>query len=171
MIKTLPYDERTTSYKWGGYFKPNGGILLNSANGDHEILAEEYCLGINHDLKEGKLDSSDLALCQKWLELRSKKQDYQLNDFLVKVLGFDIFQKKYQNMIVTSSLEPHIRFYNYYLMDFLIVSTPKLVLKENKFVSQSKSLILSYRDMETEDELDEIKAKVLSKKERQLFFR
>ena len=94
-----------------------------------------------------------------------KSNDIQ-EDFLVKVLSYDKVNFKADNIIVTSSLVPHMRFYNYYLMDYSINAYSKLIYNEeaNDFFETSYMYgINAYQDDEYAEEIREIKGKTLLK--------
>ena len=89
------------------------------------------------------------------------------------VLGFDKIQTKLAKTITTTNYEPHIKFYNYYLMDWYIeqYSPMKYVDEVSGFkYIRNNYIINSYRDSEAENEINEIKAKIL-KKDRPYFFK
>lgn len=75
--------------------------------------------------------------------------------------------------ITTTSSTPHKRFYNYYLMDWYIKRVPKM-----KYDSQSGLFLFdnsqwrfdNSEEKEAEEEIEEIKSRVLLK-DRYLFFK
>ena len=99
--------------------------------------------------------------------------EYEYSDFLVYILGFDKFNAMFKTMnkiILTTDNNPYFRFYNYCLMDFVIERYSKKEYNENKFDFVFKDKEILTLDSSYEDEISEIKEKVL-KKDRQLFFK
>lgn len=94
--------------------------------------------------------------------------------FLVLLLSFDKVETVMRKCITTTNGKPHIRFYNYYLIDRHIkrLRSMKYNKQINKFGYNKKEnwLIRHNEDRKVAKEIDEIKAKVL-KKDRPLFFK
>ncbi len=96
-----------------------------------------------------------------------------LTDFMVLVLDFDKVEIQLRKTITTSSRQPHIRFYNYYLMDWNINIYEKLYYNTNtnRFdIINPTPLGLDQEDTDEYYEIEDIKSKVLIK-ERNLFFK
>ena len=75
--------------------------------------------------------------------------------------------------ITTTNPSPHIRFFNYYLMDWNIIEQPQMKYNSDTGLfeyDKNNSYLRNSEDREAENEINDIKAKVL-KKERPLFFR
>ena len=76
--------------------------------------------------------------------------------------------------ITTTSRQPHIRFYNYYLMDWYIDKKTPMKYNEKTGLfeyDEPKDWMIYYNeDRKVEDEINEIKAKVL-RKDRHHFFK
>lgn len=123
--------------------------------------------------KTSKLSSSELKLLKLWIESKNYRYRDMFSDFLVFVLGFDKVETAMRRAITTTTSMTHVRFFNYYLMDYYIKRFPKM-----KYNSQSglfeKDTFLQFKDYSEErkaiDEIKEIKSKVLLK-DRHLFFR
>ncbi len=119
------------------------------------------------------MTKEQLELYKLWLDDYDFSRMYDLSDFLVLLLSFDKVETVMRRCITTND-QPHIRFYNYYLMDWYIKHlTPMKYNKQiNKFEHDEKEdwLIRYNEDRRVAEEIDEIKAKVL-KKDRPLFFK
>ena len=93
-------------------------------------------------------------------------------DFLADVLGLDKVLRIMRKSITTTSPTPHIRFYNYYLMDWYIDIRNRVVYNEKTgiFEPVNKGFITLSEDREFEEEINSIKSKV-KLKDRHHFFR
>ncbi len=124
--------------------------------------------------KSSKLTKEQLELYKLWLG-NYKHNPQKLNsDFLVYLLGFDKVQTVTRRAIITTSPQPHIKYYNYYLMDWHIeCETPMNFNKDTgRFeYNESEDRVLKYlEDIKVEEEIGEIKSNVLLK-DRHLFFK
>ena len=119
MSKILLYDDTLEMCK-PAFITPDNKIII--ANEKHEIFAQKYCEG-----NLSKLTKEELILYKYWLEQKGFNRKEMSSDFLVSVLGFDKVLTLMKKSIATTSLEPHIRFYNYYLMDWYVDITNRLV--------------------------------------------
>ena len=161
MNKILPYYDnlyRST----GAFIKPSGNILY--VNKNHEQFAKKYCLE--------SLDKRDLLLLRKWVELRGT-QSCSNSDFLVFMLSFDKVEAIVKKVITTTSPIPHIRFYNYLLMNWQLNIYPKMIYnqEEDKIeYAYDNEFFRHSLDREKEEEILEIKSKV-SLEDRHLFFK
>lgn len=198
----LPYRDKFNS-KIGNFIKPDGTFV--SLNIVHEEFAKAYCRGDNYNrLKELKmsdneeeyketiklysdfyrrdpkfeeyissnLDDDELELYRIW----DKKDPYNSTSFLVQVLGWDKIETSIIKSISTSSDKPHIRFYNYYLMDWEIGIFKRLIYDydSKKFIlaDEKKEFSLSnHKDNSYEEELNHIKKHVKSKRIRNSYFK
>ena len=136
------------------FIRPDGKFLYVEKS--HEEFAKYYC--------ENYLRGKEIDIYEKWLEIcnPTKKEIYA--DFLIKTLSYDKINTKIINQIVTSSLLPHIRFYNYYLMDYKITIFQKIIYDQIKqdFIERENLYVLnSFLDEETEEEIENIKSKTL----------
>ena len=147
----------------GNYIRPDGSFI--SLNVVHEEFAKNYCRGdsylqlvelrnknineyqklllsysniFNRDISyneyiTSKLSDEELDLYIIW----NSKNKYNSTDFMVRVLGWDKIDSLSSKTIATSSYIPHIRFYNYYLMNWNVNHVDKLVYdnKENDFIN------------------------------------
>ena len=144
--------------------------LLKDYVAEKEALAAKEGIDI---FRSSKLTKSQLAKYKWWLEHYGKSQKDRCVDFLVYVLAFDKVERLVHDVITTTAAEPHVRFYNYYLMDWNIAV-------ENRVFYDYKTgeyKTLDYRflddddiDREAEEEIQEIKSKVLIK-DRHYFFK
>ena len=185
MSVIIPYEEKLKTGS-GAFIDPNGKILFT--NGEHLAFATRYCYGcsqeslINYNDEELNqyLDNFS-CLNKKQLELlKIFLKDYQYSrtsidicDFLVFVLQFDKVETIVRECITTTSKEPHLRFYNYYLMDWRIDARPPIIYNQEakKFEEDLLySYIQSSKDLEAEEEIKKIKSKTLIK-DRPLFFK
>lgn len=89
------------------------------------------------------------------------------SDFLIQVLVFDKVSIIMRKVIITANTKPHIRFYNYYLMDWPIdILSPKKRDKDsNSFVYDKGGnwYIENEDDIRAQMRIEEIKANVLRK--------
>lgn len=180
MSLILPFDENI--YENGSAFvKPDGSLLYTF--GTHESFAYNYCCGEDYLLlKDNKdvdeygtsmLTPEQLALFKLWIEKYTFFKNNMYADFMVSVLGFDKIEVSRQEAITTTCANPHVRFFNYYLMDWRVYESPLLAYNSSTdtFEEQKKSLFAkTSEEMEYEKELDEIKSRVLIKY-RPLFFK
>ena len=120
-----------------------------------------------------KLNKQELEKYRFWL---SKMQDFKnpyYADFLVFALGYDKVENLFKKTIVTTSATPHVRFYNYYLMEWQILVYNRVHYdeKEGVFDFVPPNFGFQYvQDIETEEEINSIRESVpLSK--RPLFFK
>lgn len=121
-----------------------------------------------------ELTKDKIELYKLWKESCLKKDwipREMYSDFFTQILGFDKVETIRRYTITTSSKNPHIRLYNYYLMDWHIdgISRLKYDYNKNDFVLD-KSYIPSKEDKEAEEEIKDIKTRVL-RDERYLFFK
>ena len=88
-------------------------------------------------------------------------------DFMVYVLGFDKIETIMKKAILTTTNCPHIKYYNYYLMDWRIEQTEKKIYNKEtctfEFKDSNKWINNNIEDRKVKEELDEIKSKVLRK--------
>lgn len=128
---------------------------------NHLEYAIEYC---------SHLTSSDLILYKNWITLAKKYNNNMDLDFIVLVLSFDKLHTNISNNITTTSFQPHIKYYNYYLMDYYIDLRNKLIYDNGVFkeVNREDYIIKTEQDREVEDEINDIKRKV--KKEDRIYF-
>ena len=156
MSKIILYDEILETGKTA-FITPNDKIIITDEK--HEIYAQNYCEGnIN------KLTKDELILYKYWLEQNDFNKRKMCSDFLVDVLGFDKILKAKRKSITTTTLEPHVRFYNYYLMDWYIDIRDRLVYNEKTGIFEpieKEDWFIRYNeDRKMEEEINEIKAKV-----------
>ena len=182
MSLIIPYNEYINSK--GAFITLNGNFLTIQSN--HENFAHDFCNGkdYNNLLKQKKdnpnidiykssmLTKEQLQLYKLWLKKYKYSKDNNLCDFLVYLLAFDKVETILEKAITTTSLEPHIRFYNYYLMNWHIDIQKPLHFNEKtkEFEHINISNWLSYKDKETETEINEIKQSVVIR-DRHLFFK
>lgn len=156
-------------------------LLTSIKNGYGYINFEEYkelnnFEGSIDDLdvfKSSKLTKDELILFKLWLESDRYTGNNLFSDFLICLLNFDKVETVMRRAITTTSQAPHKRFYNYYLMDWYIKHVPKM-----KYDSQSGLFLFDNsqgrfdnpEEKEAEEEIEEIKSRVLLK-DRYLFFK
>ena len=156
-------------YYTGAMYGPPAPLLK-------DYIAEKEALAAKHGIdifRSSRLSKSQLAKYKWWIEHSGKNQKDLCVDFLVYVLAFDKVERLVHDVITTTAAEPHIRFYNYYLMDWNISVQDRIIYDYRK----GEYIQLDYRfldnddmDREAEEEIREIKAKVL-KKDRPYFFK
>lgn len=157
----LPYEEKLYRSR-GAFITPAGKILY--VNKLHEDFAKNYCLN--------NLNKKELFYLKKWLETKDGVSCCY-TDFLTLMLSFDKVESIIKKVITTTSIVPHVRFYNYFLMNWRIDTYVRLhydqdkdainPVYENEFFSHSL-------DREKEEEILEIKSKV-PLKDRHLFLK
>ena len=184
MNEPIPYYHFLEEYKYC-FISPEGTVLFN--NEKHNDLAKYYCLGnpLNKLPNEfGNKKISDILnniyanndesifyskmispkehqLFSLWMNSKDSGHKEFYADFLVFVLGYDKVESVIQKSITTSSLTPHVRLYNYYLMDWNVYPCPKLIYneKDNAFdYSNSTSYLYNSKDFEAAEEIEDIKA-------------
>ena len=139
-------------------------------------LKEDYGVERVEDIdvfSSTKLTKEQLSLFKLWLDKYEFGRSDILSDFLVYVLSFDKVKTSSGKSIVTTNDQPHIRFYNYYLMDWYIEHDAPMVFnsKKDEFeYDETYSIFKDYEDRKAEEEIEEIKSKVLVK-DRHLFFK
>ena len=112
------------------------------------------------------LTKDQLEKYKIWLKNYPSVESTFYCDFLVYILAYDKVETIVRNHIQTTALQPHIRFYNYYLMGWDIDCLTGFVYDEEKdmFVLKPNNfLIEDYEDREAEEEIEETRAKVLLK--------
>ena len=197
----LPYDERLEQ-SGCAYITPYGDIL--QFKGKHEPFAKNYCLGPDYDFLTGakigpiqsnivfslakdeygkqlqsidvfstsKLCVKDLEKLKVWLDNHNGNNTY--SDFLVYALSFDKVERKVNKLITSTAVDPHIRFFNYYLMEWRIENPNDTILlnansPEFEF-QQSNFEFRSNDDVDAEQEILEITSRVPLTK-RPLYFK
>ncbi len=148
---------------------PPAPILKNLVAEKEALMAME---GVDI-FRSSKLTKKELEKYKWWLKNYSNLQKDHCVDFLVYVLAYDKVERLVHDVITTTSAEPHVRFYNYYLMDWNISVQNRVIYDYrigeyrplNYFFPTSEGL-----DREAEEEIKEIKAKVLVK-DRHYFFK
>ncbi len=142
---------------------------------------EDYKREYNYQGKREDIDVySTSMLTKEQLELFkiywddfdfSRRYDY--SDFLVLLLHFDKVETVMRRCITTTNSQPHIRFYNYYLMDWYIkqLEPMRFNYQANRFeYDETDQWMVSKEDKEAEEEIKDIKSRVLVK-DRHLFFK
>ena len=154
MSKIILYD-KTLEVGNPAFITPNGKIIVTDEK--HEVYVQNYC-DINN------LTKDELILYKRWLQENEEVKRKMSSDFLVCVLGFDKILSLMKKAIVTTSYEPHIRFYNYYLMDWYIDVRKKSVYNEStgmfEFIEREDFSIKYNEDRKMESEINEIKTYV-----------
>ena len=169
----LPYNESVLNND-GSFIKPNGEII--PVSGKHESFAYYYCtgssliLGKSESILHSQLDEEEYQLYQLWKSSNCTNITL-VTDFLTLILGYDKVEKIESNSITTSSFQPHIRFYNYYLMDWNITVMPRYQYDSSKgcFIQDNHFYTSDYKDLDAANEIEKIKDKVLTKN-RKIFF-
>lgn len=166
----IPYKEKELINNKGAFIKPSGEIIFTYE--DHERYARDYCYGTSSN--STKLTKEQQELFEQWLDRYefSKKRNFY-SDFMVYLLSFDKIETRMRETITTTNSSPHIRFFNYYLMDWNIFEQPPMKYNSDTGLfeyDKNNCYLGNSEDKEAENEINEIKAKVL-KKERPLFFR
>lgn len=153
----------------GAFITPNNKIILTSS---HELFSYEYCNGQGSFLwtdgnhSKSKLTKEQLILYKLWLESNRYPRNMH-TDFMVYVLGFDKIETIMKRAILTTSDCPHIKYYNYYLMDWRIEQTEKKIYNKETCTFEFKDANIwinnNIEDRKVKEELDDIKSKVLRK--------
>ena len=125
------------------------------------------------EYSSSELTIEQLKLYKLWLERYEFSRHQLFSDFMVYLLSFDKVETVMGETITTTNPNPHIRFFNYYLMDWYIFEQPPMKYNSNTGLfeyDEDNWYLGKSKDKEAEDEIEEIKAKVL-KKDRHLFFK
>ena len=185
----IPYDEKLI-YGSGGYISFNGEISYCKMSYTHENLARVICMGtfnekrfikslnrkeLSYDEYNGKLNKYQFEIFKIWMEEHYKNNISfygACSDFLLHVLEYDKVEVVNNRAITTCNDNPHIRLFNYYLLDHLILHLPRKIYNEKLGIFETEKYIYtpSDEDIEMEKEIKEIKEKV-PVKERKLFLR
>ena len=202
MSTILPYDKRLEE-EVGAFITPPGEILIIKGKHEifaqHFCLGPDYDyltgaksgpLQVSYipylDLKNererqkwqvdafssSKLSVRELEKLKVWLNNHNSQNTY--SDFLVYALCYDKVERKVNKLITSTATDPHIRFFNYYLMDWKVEDPRETILyksnSENFRFSERDYSYRSSEDLDAEEEIDEITSMVpLSK--RPLFFK
>ena len=176
MSLIIPYTENLNKCK-GAFIKPNGKILFT--NGLHEEFSIEYCRGKDINQKDidiftsSSLNKEQLELFKMWLK-DSNLVNRTCSDFLVLLLHFDKVETSKNKIITTTSNKPHIRFFNYYIMEWNIryLNPLKLDKSNGTFIydEYNYKYFQDEADRYLEEEISEIKEKVLLK-DRHYYFK
>ena len=168
MSEIIPFNNELYN-KCGAFISPFGKIYF--VDKDHELFCEEYLSFIKNN--NNPIFLKQLELYELWRLYYKKYNQKSLSDFFVMVLSFDKIEKLVFNTITTSNNQPHLRFFNYYLMDWKINYYPKMIYNSNtKSFEEITSIpfITSSKDNEYASEIEDIKKRVL-KENRPLFFK
>ena len=123
------------------------------------------------ELASSELVERQLNLYKLWIKACTEQKTHTTLDFMTCVLRYDKVEKILTNTISTSFQSPHVRYYNYYLMDWDIqYLKPMRYNKETGLFEYIDNSILLSEDSDAEDEIDEIKKNV-EYESRPLFFR
>lgn len=180
--------------KEGAYFSPNGEVIytygehesyasdycqgkdyyfLQSIKSGYSYESfEEYkerteYLGTLDDLdvfQTSKLTKKELELFKIWLESDKCTGKNLFSDFMLYLLNFDKVETVMRRMISTTSYEPHIRLWNYYIMGWHIKRLAPLKFNKETGIFEFNHDILctqSIEDKLAEQEIEGIKSKVL----------
>ena len=169
MSKSLPYINNLEIYN-GAFITPSNAIIL--VKDRHDITAKKYCEGENE--QSSQLSIKEQELYEYWKNYNKWRKNNRETDFLITVLGFDKIENIVKHSIMTSSLEPYIRFYNYLLMDWTINLQTRVIYNPDKKTFERQSLsswhIGSLEEQEAREEIEDIKKRV-KKIDRPLFFK
>lgn len=130
------------------------------------------------EFSSSKLNKEELELFKRWLLYYEKLYGEdgfcpQTSNFLVGALSWDKVETLRGYTITTASPIPHVRLFNYYLMDWNLDSVCKIVYNQENdsvdFVDPSNQVTMEM-DYKYQCEADEIKRKVKIE-ERPLFFK
>lgn len=120
-----------------------------------------------------KLTKEQLELYKLWKDKYEFSRKNLISDFMVYILQFDKLETMRRTTITTTNPNRHIRFFNYYLMDWNIdYESP---MKYNRTTEQfefdnEKNYLSSSEDREAEEKIRKIKSTV-KKRQRHLFFK
>lgn len=123
--------------------------------------------------RSSSLTPKQLELYKLWCEEMFFRCRDVSTDFMIYMLGYDKVQTVTRRAITTTCLEPHVRFYNYYLMDWFIDTKTR-----RRYNPETREFEIEYRqidrqdgnDMAAEEEIKEIRSRVLVK-DRHLFLK
>ena len=202
-MKTVPYIPMLSNCD-GAFITPNNKIfyvdnnherfamnychgeqyyLLNSIKNDYpaynfEDFKNTFELNIQKEdidiFSTSSLTLEQLYLFKLWLSNNQFNYKTCYTDFLVFILNFDKVENIIKETITTANKYPHIRFYNYYLMDWHIDTHNSLKYnpdtKAFEQTTKDNIFVASLLDREYEEEINEIKAKV-KLRDRPYFFK
>lgn len=163
----------------GKYFYELNRVRQDALSGclDELSISDEYwnhlkkMLGYTGERKDvdiylsSKLNQDELKLYKLWMQEYEFTKNHLYSDFLNFVLGFDKVDTIMRHGISTTSPTPHVRFFNYYLMGWNVWVHPLQVFDEKTgaFFSIPRNNNHVLEDREAEEEIEELKAKVLKK--------
>lgn len=177
MSRIVPYNEDLYKNE-GAFVYPSGEIVFTY--GDHEGFARSFCIGDSlfctleelENSKTSKLSSEQRELFKHWIYEGDTDPRTKMSDFLVQFLSFDKIKTIGCKAIVTTSDCPHIRFFNYYLMDWHVQILNRLIYnrEQRTFCALNKGWYQNPEDKRVEKEIEDIKRRVLIK-DRHHFFK
>ncbi len=170
------HEEFAAYYCRGSNYNMTGALVGTSKPIIQELMARKDLLNARAgiDIFEGsQLTKKELEEYKLWLQKKDRDKKGLDVDFLVYVLALDKVERVLHDIITTTASEPHVRFFNYYLMNWNISLQNRLIFDpqngtfrpQNDFIAMSTEL-----DREAEEEIESIKAKVHIK-ERPYFFK
>lgn len=189
----LPYNEEINKHT-GTFINPYGEIIYYKRSSlyrfaCHEATAQEFLCGNDKEfiamaryfspseLKfedyHGNLSKSDYELFKLWISKQATLKDLA-SDFMFFVLSFDRVMSVREKAIATTNPNPHIRFWNYYLMDFDIYSDTKkrYNAKTDRFEwMRDIGSMSNSDDEEAASKIVNIKKRYLRKEDRYQFLR
>ncbi len=125
------------------------------------------------EYSSSKLSLEKLALFKLWLEKYEFARYDMFSDFMVYVLGFDKIETIMREAIMTTCANPHIKYFNYYLMDWPVnQACPMIYNRKTGAFEFDRNFLLATtsEDREYEEEISEIRSRVRLK-DRTLFFK
>lgn len=170
MSVIIPYEDDLFG-NVGAFISPEGKIY--HVKDDHEKFTKEYLKSIKEKRSNDIYATKIWNLYLLWENYYKDFSKNSLSDFMVLVLGFDKVETLSKNTISTSARQPHIRFYNYYLMDWKIMLYEKLHYNESNHTFDELlpyPVGLDHEDTDSYYEIEDIKNKN-SILERKLFLK
>ena len=144
--------------------------VLTNLEAEREVLQAKKGFDI---FRSSDLSKFQLAKYKFWLEHQNPENKISYADFLVFVLAYDKVETLVHGLITTTAAEPHVRFFNYYLMDWKIAIEKRLVYdyhRDTYYFLDNQFLSVNEEDREAEEEIEDIKKHVLVK-DRPYFFK
>lgn len=166
------------NYLRGIYYESLVSMKYGKTEPDFDFLRENFNFnGSIEDIDEyasSPLSPEKREELKRWEVLHAwHKKNNAYSDFMVHVLGFDKVESVMRRRITTTSRQPNIRFYNYRLMDWDVVSRNPMryIPDEDDFdYVEDDTDIWINDDYVADQEIEELRGKILWK-DRPLFFK
>ena len=186
IIDTWDHEQFARDYCLGPLYDELNSIKQNPDKYDIDTLRKEYNISSIESIKNldiyrtSKLNENEMQALKEYEKSRFFENTY--NEFLMnikhydKIETYDRYIKKaidhnINGRIFSDTNEPHIRFWNYYLMGWKL-DTPYICFFWHQIEHQLEeySVMVTKEDIEAQKELDDIKRRVRTE-DRPVFFK